>query len=305
MPMPEVSVIIINWNTRDLLAACLRSVYQTTRDLNLEIIVVDNNSKDDSCEMVRREYPLVRLIENSENVGFTRANNQAARAAQGQYIFLLNSDAELQTDSLQKMLALMKNESKACIVGARLLNPDGSFQASHTPFPTLWREFLILTGLGRAFYRQWFPSRGPELAKGSQPVDYVEGAAMLIRRDVYLQHNGLDESYFMYAEEVDLCYRIHKAGWQVWYHPEACILHHGGGSSLNRRTQREGDLYRSRVRFFRKHYGNRAASLLKLQIYILTAVKLVIHKFLRLFNLERYSRPVIPLRELSGQLKGV
>jgi N-acetylglucosaminyl-diphospho-decaprenol L-rhamnosyltransferase len=303
--MPEVSVIILSWNTRDLLAACLRSVYQTTRDLNLEIIVVDNGSKDDSCEMVRREFPWVRLIENNENVGFARANNQAARAAQGQYIFLLNSDAELQTDSLQIMLALAKKEPKTGIVGAHLLNPDGSFQASHTPFPTLWHEFLILTGLGRAFYGRWFPSRGPELAKGAQPVDYVEGAALLIRRDIYLQHNGLDEGYFMYAEEVDLCYSFRKTGWQVWYHPEARILHHGGGSSLNRRTQREGDLYRSRIRFFRKHYGNRAANLLKLQIYILTAVKLVFHKFLRLLSFGHHSRPVISLCDLAGQLKGV
>lgn len=303
--MPDISIIIINWNTRDLLAACLRSVYQTTRDLDLEIIVVDNGSRDDSCEMVRREFPLVRLMVNSENVGFARANNQAARAAQGQYIFLLNSDAELQTDSLQIMLALVKNEPKAGIVGAHLLNSDGSFQASHTPFPTLWREFLILTGFGRAFYGRWFPSRGPELAKGPQPVDYVEGAALLIHRDIYLQHNGLDEGYFMYAEEVDLCYSFRKAGWQVWYHPEARILHHGGGSSLNRRTQREGDLYRSRVRFFRKQYGNRAANLLKLQIYILTAVKLVSHKFLRLLSFGHHSRPIISLRDLAGQLKGV
>lgn len=303
--MPDISIIIINWNTRDLLAACLRSIYQTARNLDLEIIVVDNGSKDDSCEMLRREFPWVRLIENGENVGFARANNQAARMAQGQYIFLLNSDAELQTDSLQLILALAKNEPKAGIVGAHLLNPDGSFQASHTPFPTLWREFLILTGLGRAFSGRWFPSRGPELDKGPQPVDYVEGAALLIRRDIYLQLNGFDEGFFMYAEEVDLCYRLRKAGWQVWYHPQARILHHGGGSSLNRRTQREGDLYRSRVRFFRKHYGNRAAEFLKLQIYILTAVKLVYHKFLHLFSFGRYHRPVISLRDLAGQLKGV
>jgi GT2 family glycosyltransferase len=303
--MPDISIIIINWNTHDLLAACLRSIYQTARNLDLEIIVVDNGSKDDSCEMLRREFPWVRLIENGENVGFARANNQAARMAQGQYIFLLNSDAELQTDSLQLILALAKNEPKAGIVGAHLLNPDGSFQASHTPFPTLWREFLILTGLGRASSGRWFPSRGPELDKGPQPVDYVEGAALLIRRDIYLQLNGFDEGFFMYAEEVDLCYRLRKAGWQVWYHPQARILHHGGGSSLNRRTQREGDLYRSRVRFFRKHYGNRAAEFLKLQIYILTAVKLVYHKLLHLFSFGRYHRPVISLRDLAGQLKGV
>lgn len=303
--MPEVSIIIINWNTSDLLTACLRSVYRTANDLDMEIIVVDNGSSDDSCEMVRREFPSVRLIENCDNVGFARANNQAALVTHGDYIFLLNSDAELQIGSLQAMLSLIKSKPKAGIVGAHLLNPDGSFQASHTPFPTLWHEFLILTGLGRAFYGGWFPSRGPELARGPQNVDYVEGAALLIRRKLYLQFNGLDEGYFMYAEEVDLCYTFNKAGWQVWYHPEARILHHGGGSSQNRRTQREGDLYHSRVRFFRKHYGNRVANLLKFQIFILTAVKLVVHKFLHLLSFKRHNRPVISLSDLARQLKGV
>lgn len=303
--MPDVSIIIINWNTRDLLAACLRSIDRTANEINPEIIVVDNASRDDSCEMVRRDFPQVRLIENSENVGFARANNQAARIALGQTIFLFNSDAELQAGSLQRMLDLIKKEPKAGIVGAHLLNPDGSFQASYTPFPTLWREFLILSGLGRTFKGRWYPSHGPDVAKGAQAVDYVEGAALLIRREVYLQLHGLDEGYFMYAEEVDLCYTFHKAGWQVWYQPEAHILHHGGASSRNRRTQREGDLYRSRVRFFRKHYGNWTANLLKLQIYMLTAVKLVFHKMLRLLSLGHHYRPVISLRDLSGQLKGV
>jgi N-acetylglucosaminyl-diphospho-decaprenol L-rhamnosyltransferase len=303
--MPDISIIILSWNTRNLLASCLRSIYQTANDLDMEIIVVDNASQDDSREMVRAEFPQVRLIENKENVGFARANNQAARIAQGQYIFLLNSDAELQTDSLQVMLTLMKNNPKAGIVGAQLINPNGSFQASHTNFPTLWREFLILTGLGRIFYGYWYPSHGPENELGPQAVDYVEGAALLIRRDIYLQQNGLDEGYFMYTEEVDICYRFRKSGWQVWYHPQARILHHGGASSLNHRPQREGQLYRSRVRFLRKHYGNWAASLLKLQIFILTGIKLVFHKTLHLLSFGRHGRPVISLRDLAGQLKGV
>ncbi len=303
--MPKISIIILSWNTRDLLAACLRSVCQTTSGLDVETIVLDNNSKDDSCEMVRRDFPFVKLIENKDNAGFARSNNQGARSAQGEFIFLLNSDAELQANSLQAMLALAKTEPKAGIIGAHLLNPDGSFQASHTPFPTFWRELLILTGLGRVIYGRWFPSRGPELSKGPQIVDYVEGAALFIRKDVYLQFGGLDENFFMYAEEVDLCYRFKKGGWQVWYHPEAYILHHGGGSSKNRRTQREGDLYRSRVRFFRKHYGNTAAVLLKLLIYTLTSVKIVFHRLLRLLSFGHHSRQVISLRELALQLKGV
>jgi N-acetylglucosaminyl-diphospho-decaprenol L-rhamnosyltransferase len=184
-----------------------------------------------------------------------------------------------------------------------LLNPDGSFQASHTPFPTLRQEFLILTGLGRLLYGRWYPSHGPEQDKGPQVVDYVGGACLLVRREAFEDVGGLDEGYFMYAEEVDWCYAVREAGWQVWYQPAAKVIHWGGGSSQDRRPQREGDLYRSRVQFFRKHYGDGAARLLKAQIYALTAVKLVVHRMLRLVSGGRYGRPVVSLRYLSRGLR--
>ena len=299
----DISVVIVNWNTQDLLAQCLQSLYDTTSDLDFETIVVDNASTDGSVEMVRHEFPQVRLIQNTDNVGFARANNQAMAISQGRYVLLFNSDAIAMPGTTQSLVSLADAEPRAGIVGAQLLNPDGSFQASHTPFPTLWQEFLILTGLGRLLRGRWYPSRGPEEDRGPQVVDYVEGACMLVRQESFEDVGGLDEGYFMYAEEVDWCYAMRRKGWQVWYQPAAKVIHLGGGSSHSRRPQREGDLYRSRVQFFRKHYGDRAARLLKLQIYSFTAIKIAAHGLLRLFSAGRYGRPVVPLRHLATELK--
>lgn len=303
--MKDVSIIILNWNTRDLLADCLDSIAQTAGDLDITIIVLDNASTDGSQAMVQQRFPHVRLIVNQENVGFARANNQGMAVSDGRYALLLNSDALLTPGTLQALVRLADAKPQAGIVGAQLLNPDGSFQASHTPFPSLWREFLILSGVGRALYGRWYPSRGPEEDKGPQIVDYVEGACLLVRREAFEDVGGLDESYFMYAEEVDWCYAMRAKGWQVWYQPAAKVIHLGGGSSRNRRTQREGDLYRSRVRFFRKHYGDRLAELLKWQIYGFCAIKIAVHGLLRLVSGGRYGRPAVPLRHLAMDLSEV
>jgi N-acetylglucosaminyl-diphospho-decaprenol L-rhamnosyltransferase len=303
--MTDISVIIINWNTRDLLADCIDSIEQTNTGLKLEIIVVDNASTDGSSEMLRKKYPHVRCIENSENVGFARANNQAMRVATSPFFLLWNSDAFATPGAIQALFNLAQTHPRAGLVGAQLRNPDGTFQASYTPFPSLWQEFLILTGLGRMRFGNHYPSRGPQESSGPQKVDYVEGACMLVRREVFEQTGGLDEGFFMYAEEVDWCYSIKQAGWEIWYQPAAVVTHLGGASSTGRRTQREADLYRSRVRFFRKHYGDLPATLLKWQIYGLTAIKLGVHQILRWASRGRYGRQVVSLRQLNTKLRNV
>jgi N-acetylglucosaminyl-diphospho-decaprenol L-rhamnosyltransferase len=303
--MLDLSIIIVNWNTCQMLADCLNCVEATVKGFAYEVIVVDNGSTDGSQAMLGEQFPHVRLIQNQENVGFARANNQAMAVSEGRYALLLNSDALLLDNAAQALIDLAEAQPQAGIVGAQLLNPDGSFQASHTPFPNLWQEFLILSGVGRMLHGRWYPSRGPEEEKGSQMVDYVEGACMLARREAYADAGGLDESYFMYAEEVDLCYAMRNKGWQVWYQPAARVIHLGGGSSRNRRTRREADLYRSRVRFLRQHYGDRAAWLLKLQVYGFTAVKVAVHGSLRWISGGRCGRPVVPLRDLAVALRDV
>jgi hypothetical protein len=301
--MTDVSIIILSWNTRRLLADCLDSIYRYQGEVDTEIIVVDNHSDDDSVAMLRERYPGVRLIANRENVGFARGNNQAARVACGRYVLLLNSDAMLTENALPALVQFADARPRAGMVGARLVYPDGSFQASFSPIPGLWQEFLLLSGLGRLLLGRNYPSRGPEIEAGPQLAGYVEGACMLAPRQAYLSVGGLDEGYFMYAEDVDLCFALRRSGWEVWYHPGAEVIHLGSASSQNRKPQREADLYRSRVRFFRKYYGSRQAAVLKGMIYFFTAVKNVYHRLLRAASGGKRGRPVVSMRALVSALK--
>jgi N-acetylglucosaminyl-diphospho-decaprenol L-rhamnosyltransferase len=303
--MPDVSVIIVNWNTRDLLAPCIGSILQMGDSFDVEIVVVDNASTDGSTALLRQQFPSVKLVANNENVGFAQANNQGAAVSQGRYILLLNSDARLLPNALQHMVDVLESMPGVGLVGAQLQNPDGSFQASHSMFPGLWQEFLILSTLGRRLYGKWYPSHGPHDSLAPQLADYVEGACMLVRREAYQAVGGLDEAYFMYSEDVELCYALHQKGWQVCYQPAAQVVHLGGASSQNRRPERENDLYCSRVRFFQRHYGTIANNDLTAQIFAFTAIKSLAHKFLRLISHGRYGRTVVPLRRLAIRLRRV
>ncbi len=303
--MPDLAILIVNWNTRQLLAECLNSLYAHPPACPYEVWVVDNASTDGSVDMVRQAFPEVHLVANAENLGFARANNQGMRLCAGRYVLLFNSDAAATPGALEALVEVAEAQPRAAIVGAQLLNPDGSFQAAYTPFPTLWREFLILTGLGRLWRGRWYPSAGPQVERGPQPVDYVEGACLLVRRQAVQEVGGMDEGYFMYAEEVDWCLAMRRAGWQVWYQPGARIIHHGGASSRQRRPQREADLYRSRVRFFRKWYGARAAGLLKALILGLTGVKAASRGLVWRLSGGRYGRPVVSLGYLARELREV
>ncbi len=295
---PDISIVIVNWNTADLLLQCIQIASDMSDGLALEFIVIDNASTDDSVARLRARFPDARVIQNTDNVGFARANNQGVHASRALYSLLLNSDAFLKPGALRALLDVMTAQPKAALVGAHLRNADGSFQASHTAFPTLWREFLILSALGRSLLGRHFPSRGPDETRGAQVADYVEGACMLVRNDTYLAAGGLDENFFMYAEEVDLCYRLKQAGWEVWYQPSAWVTHLGGGSSKERKVQREVDLYRSRVQFFRKHHGKLAGDLLKVQILAFTATKRIANSFLKWVTHGRRGRAVAPLGDL-------
>ena len=205
--------------------------------------------------------------------------------------------------SVDAAVRFVDEHSRAGIIGVRLLNGDESFQASYTPFPTLWREFLILTTLGRRLLRSTFPSHGPQLEQGAQRIEgYVEGAFLLARSEAVAQVGGLDERIFMYAEEVDWCYRFYQTGWEVWYLPDAPIVHYGGQSSKKRRGRMEAELYRSRVYYFRKHHGGLAAFCLKAMIYAVTLPKIMLHGLLRRVTGGRRGRTVAGWRELRRLL---
>jgi N-acetylglucosaminyl-diphospho-decaprenol L-rhamnosyltransferase len=211
----------------------------------------------------------------------------------------------LTPNALSLLVKLVEEKPEAGLIGACLLNLDGSFQASYTPFPTLQQEFLKLTGLGRMLFGRFYPSRGSEDHLGPQRVDYVEGACMLVRRKAYENTGGLDESYFMYSEDVEICYQMKENGWSVWYQPASKIIHVGGASSKYLRPKREADLYCGRIQFFRRHYGNLAADILKIMVIIFTAIKILFHGFLRFISGGRYGRPVVSLDYLIPALRKV
>lgn len=269
----DLSIVVVNWNTRELLAQCLRSIPATVGELSREVIVVDNGSADGSPEMVCERFPQVRLIKNRENVGFVRANNQAIRASQGRYILLLNSDTVALSEALSQMVHFMDCHPDAGAVGPKLINPDGSFQASYADFPTLLKESLQAFGVARWLYGPYYPSPSPRSGEQARPVDWVAGACLMVRRQVVETVGLLDEGYWMYSEETDWCYRIHQAGWKIYYLPEIEIVHFGGASSSQRRPEMVAQLYWSKLCFFSRHRGSFQTGMLKAVIICVSLTK--------------------------------
>ncbi len=254
----DLSIVIVNWNTKDLLQKCLGSIYQNRPSGEFEVWLVDNDSSDQSVEMVRSEFPQVRLIVNAQNVGFAHANNQAIRESSGEYVLLLNPDTEVKPGALDTLLEFMRNCPEAGGAGARLVSVDGSTQNSCTPELTLLRE------LWRLFHLDALHAYGEYRMDGwdmSQPrrVDGLQGACLLLRKQALDLVGLLDEDYFMYTEELDLCYRLRKADWPLYWVPEAVVLHYGGQSTKQVAESMFIRLYESRLHYFRKHYGSTAA----------------------------------------------
>jgi len=263
MSRRDLSIVIISWNVRELLRRCLDSIQDSLkgekgRGLSVETIVFDNGSADGSADMVREDFPWVHLMESEVNLGFTKGNNLALGQSAGQYILLLNPDTEVVGDALGTMVAYMGSHPRVGALGPQLLNPDGTVQSSRRRFPTLATAFLESTVLQPWFQRSGILERYYLLDKPddeTQPVDWVVGAALLIRREALHQVGPLDEEFFMYSEELDWCYRLKAQGWEVVYLPTAQVVHQEGRSSEQVLPARHIHFQRSKVLFFKKYYG--------------------------------------------------
>ncbi|MBX6770550.1 MAG: glycosyltransferase family 2 protein [Chloroflexi bacterium] len=256
----DLCIVIVSYNTRDLLQACLRSLVasleRTARELDAEVIVVDNASSDGSADMVRTDFPSVRLIPLMENRGFAAANNLALRLSDSRYVLLLNPDTEVLDDAPLALVRFMDAHPDAAVCGCRLLNPDRTFQHSCFRFPTLPMSFLDLFPLHYRLLESRLNGRYPRRwYNHSFPIDHPLGACMMVRRQAIEQVGPLDEGFFMYCEEVDWCYRMKQAGWEIYYTPDAAVIHYGGASTGQIAGPMFVTLHRSRDRFFRKHYG--------------------------------------------------
>lgn len=265
--MPRVSVVIVSWNTRNLLERCLISVYRSRlASAELEVLVVDNGSSDGSPEMVAERFPETLLITSSRNLGFARANNLAMQQATGDYLLLLNSDAELLGDALQRLVQCADRHPAVAVVGPQLLNPDGTVQSSRRGFPTITTAFLESTVLQRWLPRHRALQRYYLLHRGDQEmqeVDWLVGACLLVRRTAVQEAGSLDEDYFMYSEELDWCRRFAEAGWRSLYCPEARVIHYGGQSSEQDLFHRHVRFQYSKCRYFEKYHGRPFALILR------------------------------------------
>jgi hypothetical protein len=254
----DVSIVIVNWNTRDILADCLRSVYEQASELSFEIIVVDNASSDGSQEMVTSQFGEVTLIKNTENAGFASANNQGMRIAAGRYVLLLNSDTVVLDGAIEKVVAFADNVPDAAVVGCRVLNPDKTLQPTCFMYPSLLNMVLSCSYLYKLMPQSKFFGRERMTwwdREDSRQVDVVTGCFMLIRKIAIDRVGMMDERFLMYAEETDYCYRFKNSGWGIYFTPSSEIIHLGGQSSRRVRKEMLSEVVVSILKFMKKHYG--------------------------------------------------
>jgi hypothetical protein len=263
----KLSIIIVSWNVREDLVRCLRSIEDNHPLTPYEVIVVDNASSDGTMECLRRDFPAATVIENEQNRGFAAANNQGIQKAGGQYIFLLNPDTIVHSGSLDVLIRFMDNNPDAGACGPKLL--DGIGKPCHWggEFPTFRfalysKTILRLLGIFRGHYKK--VKKGTFYRDRQSEVSHLCGAALMVRRSVIEKIGSLDESFFMYYEDVDLCLRVVQTGARVFYVPEAMITHFGGGSSNQTSGKQHLMSYKSLLILFRKHRGNAATMLFAL-----------------------------------------
>jgi GT2 family glycosyltransferase len=256
----RVSVIVVSLNTCDLLRACLRSVFEAGGKVSFEVIVIDNGSVDGSADMVRREFPRVRLVVNERNEGFARPNNTGMRMAAGEFFFLVNSDAELRPGTTDALVDFLEATPQAGSCGPRLLYPDGRHQPSVKGFPTICTHAWDMLFLDRLFPQSRVFGKG-EMAwfdyDRAARVDHVMAAALMVRRTTVDDVGMLDEDFAIYYNDMDWCYRMNRRGWETWYVPDATVVHHLGKTVgvVNRDFRYFETLHHNVTLFYQKHYG--------------------------------------------------
>jgi len=256
--LPDVSVIIVNYNVRDFLQQSLVSLQKALKGIRSEIFVVDNASDDGSAEMVRKRFPRIRLIANTVNLGFAKANNLALKKARGKFLLLINPDTIVQEDTIRVMVEFLKTHPDVGLAGCKIMNPDGSFQpACRRGFPTPWVAFTRISGLSKLFPKTKIFGKYNLTYLNTEetyPVDAVSGSFMMLRHEMFVQVGGLDESYFMYGEDLDWCYRIRQAGWRIFYVHSTQIIHYKGESTRRSSIDEIHTFYEAMHLFVEKHF---------------------------------------------------
>jgi N-acetylglucosaminyl-diphospho-decaprenol L-rhamnosyltransferase len=272
---PLLSVIVVSYNTREMTLDCLRVLYENLGNIEAQVQVVDNASSDGSATAIKAAFPAIELIENPENSGFGAANNLAMKQARGRFFLLLNSDAFVRPGAIQALVAALESLPDAAAIGPRLLNRDGSLQRSCWRFPSpgqAWIENLGVAALLRersrwGDYRRW----GHD---SERAVDFVIGACLLVRREVYEKIGGFDPAFWMYAEETDWQKRMHAAGYEIWFTPSAEVEHWSGASGADNRARINEAFFDSLDTYSHKHHGTAGLLSLRLAMLVGNAVRL-------------------------------
>ena len=252
----DLTISIVSYDSLNFLKPCLDSIYNGPPSIKYDIVVVDNASSDDSPKFIKNNYPLVILILNDKNIGFSAANNKAINRTNSKYIMLINSDCQVYEGSIDNLVEFMEKNTDIGIVGPKIVNSDGSIQHSCRRFPSIMNAgfHTILTGIApnNPFSRKY------KLADVNRDtpfeVDWVSGSCMVIRREALKDTGVLDENYFMYVEDIDICYRMWQENWKVYYYPYCKIMHHIGGSSGNQQVKASIRMQKSVFYFFWKNY---------------------------------------------------
>lgn len=296
----DLSIIIVNWNTRDLLLRCLGAIYENLKGLDFEVIVIDNGSEDDSVDALRRAFPRVKVFVNEHNLGYSKAANQGLKEACGRYLVLLNTDAIVTVGALEEMTRVMDENEDAGLAGGLLLNDDGSAQNSFAAFPSLLSELT-----NKSLLRIIWPRKFGSKSRGSEEpfdVDSLIGACLMIRARAAAEVGYLDEDYFFFQEETDWAKRMHLAGWRVIHIPRARIYHLQGRSAAKMPLKSRIEFYRSRYTFFRKWYGSGRASILKAGLLLRLMIEILLSFLYNLLTLFLLKKEVLRLRLRFGLL---
>lgn len=274
----DVSIIIVNYNTKNITLDCIKSIYESKILHQFEILVVDNHSSDGSVNAIKKAFPNIKVIANKENVGFAKANNQAILKAKGRYILLLNSDTIVLENTISSSINFMDSDKSIGATGCKVVLRDGTLdKACHRGFPTPKASFYYMTGLAKRFpnsprfngYHKSYLNMNE-----THEIDCVVGAFMMVRSETIAQVGLLDETFFMYGEDIDWCYRIKEAGWKIYYYPNVSIIHYKGASSRKKPFKIVYEFYRAMFLFHKMHFSQEYNLLINGLVYTGISIKL-------------------------------
>jgi GT2 family glycosyltransferase len=290
--MPRLSIVIVTNNSASFIHECLQSIIDQQTPFPVEVVVIDNASTDGTVTLIERQFPQIQLIKNSENRGFNVANNQGIKRSAGDLVLLLNPDTRLEHHALEEMVKFMEHHNDVAAIGPKILNGDGTLQRTGVSFPSLWNTFSESLFLDELFPRSRVFGRHRRLYENPDTeyeVDYVQGSCLLVRREPLEKAGLLDEEYFLYFDETDLCYKLKRQGWNIVYVPRAVVTHYGAGGATFYDEVRLIRFYQSYILFLKKHYSAARQFMFRILLIWRAIVRISVFFFAGIVSRERRS----------------